>query len=193
MAATQTVSDVKAASTSPVILTKRLLIRSNTLADAPDMARLGNNLKIAANLRNTFPSPYLLEHAKGWLDICAKEPGNHFAICEADGGAYIGSIGITRGNDVQSRTCEIGYWIGEDYWGRGYATEALLAFSKFCFESNPSVLRLEANLFSSNMASRKVLEKAGWTYEGTKRQAIEKNGQVLDLVLFSLLRHECIR
>ncbi|KAF4829082.1 putative N-acetyltransferase YoaA [Colletotrichum tropicale] len=193
MAATQTISDLNAApGTESVISTKRLLIRPNTFADAAAMARGANNVKIAANMRNTFPSPYLLEHAEGWLAMCAKDPGNSFAICRVDDGAYVGNIGVIRGNDVQYRTWDVGYWVAEDYWGNGYASEALPAFCKFCFESNPSLLRLEASAYSSNVASRRVLEKSGWTYEGAKRQAVEKNGQVLDLVLFSILRHEAV-
>ncbi|KAJ0289395.1 hypothetical protein COL940_001592 [Colletotrichum noveboracense] len=135
------------------------------------MARGANNVKIAANMRNTFPSPYLLEHAEGWLAMCAKDPGNSFAICRVDDGAYVGNIGVIRGNDVQYRTWDVGYWVAEDYWGNG----------------------LEASAYSSNVASRRVLEKSGWTYEGAKRQAVEKHGQVLDLVLFSILRHEAVR
>ncbi|TEA03272.1 putative N-acetyltransferase p20 [Colletotrichum sidae] len=192
-AAARTVSDLNdAAPADSVISTKRLLIRPSTLDDAADMARLANNLKIAANMRNTFPSPYLLEHAVGWLKMCAKDPGNNFAICKLDDGTYVGNIGVIRGNDVQHRTWELGYWFGEEYWGQGYASEALDAFCKFCFASDPSLLRLEATMFSVNVPSRRVLEKSGWTYEGAKRQAVEKKGQVFDLLVFSLLRSECL-
>ncbi|KAF9878968.1 gcn5-related n-acetyltransferase [Colletotrichum karsti] len=165
-------SDLNCAGTQPVILTRRLLIRLNTTADAAAMARGANNLKIAANMRNTFPSPYLLEHAEGWLALCAKDTGTSFAICQADDGAYIGNIGLTRNNDVQYRTWDVGYWIAEDHWGKGYASEAVQAFQKFCFQSDSSVLRLEASVYSSNVASRKVLEKAGWTYEDMKCRLI---------------------
>ncbi|WYZ34401.1 hypothetical protein EsH8_I_000677 [Colletotrichum jinshuiense] len=188
----QITSDGHAIAGDSVITTKRLLVRPSILTDAPDMARLANNLKIAANMRDTFPSPYLLEHAEGWLAICAKDPGNNFAICRANDGVYIGNVGISRSNDVQHRTWELGYWIGEDYWGRGYASEALVAFCRFCFERNPKLLRLEASMFSTNTASRRVVEKCGWTYEGAKRQAVEKHGQILDLLLFSILRHESL-
>lgn len=190
---TQTTSTLNdATSTDLVIITKRLLIRPTTFADAPDMARLANNVNIATYMRNSFPSPYHLQHAEAWLDLCAKNPGNDFAICKAEDGSYIGNIGIIRGTDVQHRTWELGYWIGEEFWGQGYASEALEAFGKFCFEYCPSVLRLEAAVISTNVASRRVLEKAGFTYEGTKRQAVEKKGVVADLHLFSLLRHENI-
>ncbi|GKT48370.1 putative Na(+)/H(+) antiporter [Colletotrichum spaethianum] len=189
---TQIITHSNGAAGGAVITTNRLILRPSTFADAPDMARLANNLKIAGNMRNTFPSPYLLEHAEGWLTLCAKDPGNYFAICRAEDGAFVGNMGIIRGNDVLHRTWELGYWIGEEYWGQGFASEALVALCRFCFEQNPELLRLEASMFSTNAASRRVLEKAGWTYEGTKRQAVEKEGQVLDLLLFSILRHESL-
>ncbi|KAK1599956.1 acetyltransferase [Colletotrichum navitas] len=189
---TQTVTHCNSTAGGAVIITSRLFIRPSTLADAPDMARLANNLKIAGNMRNTFPSPYLLEHAEGWLKLCVKDPGNNFAICRAEDGAYVGNMGIIRGNDVLHRTWELGYWIGEEYWGQGFASEALIALCRFCFENSPELLRLEASMFSTNTASRRVLEKAGWTHEGTKRQAVEKQGRVLDLLVFSILRHESL-
>ncbi|KAF6810961.1 gcn5-related n-acetyltransferase [Colletotrichum sojae] len=188
--ATSTLND--ATDTDLVIITKRLLIRPTTFADASDMARLANNVNIAANMRNSFPSPYHLKHVEAWLAFCAKNPGNDFAICKAEDGSYIGNIGITRGTDVQYRTWELGYWIGEDFWRQGYASKVLEAFGKFCFQHDPSVLRLEASVVSTNVASRRVLEKAGFTYEGTKRQGQEKKGVVTDLHFFSLLRHESI-
>ncbi|KAK2059853.1 acetyltransferase [Colletotrichum caudatum] len=191
-AKTQTATQSNGTAGGAVIITNRLFIRPSTLADAPDMARLANNLKIAGNMRNTFPSPYLPEHAEAWLKLCAKDPGNNFAVCRAEDGAYVGNIGIIQGNDVLHRTWELGYWIGEEYWGQGFASEALIALCRFCFENSPELLRLEASMFSTNTASRRVLEKAGWTYEGTKRQAVEKQGRVLDLFLFSILRHESL-
>lgn len=192
LSTTQAVTPSNGATGGAVIITKRLLVRPSTFADAPDMARLANNLKIARNMRNTFPSPYLLEHAEVCLTMCAKDPGNDFAVCRVEDGAYVGNIGIIRGNDVLHRTWELGYWIGEEYWGQGFASEALVALCRFCFETHPELLRLEASMFSTNTASRRVLEKAGWTHEGTKRQAVEKQGRVLDLLLFSLLRHESL-
>ena len=96
-------------------------------------------------------------------------------------------IGVNRGSDVFAHSAEIGYWLGAEHWGRGYATEALIAASDYAF-SELDLLRLEAGVFSSNPASARVLEKAGYRREGNQRRAVNKGGVLLDRWLYAKLR-----
>ncbi|KAJ7272125.1 acyl-CoA N-acyltransferase [Mycena rebaudengoi] len=143
-------------------------------------------------MRNLFPDPYTLSDAESWISIATTGlPLRNFAITCPDG-TYIGAIGLKPLADVESRTMKIGYWIGEAHWGAGIMTEAVVAFSRWSFETIPELLRLEANIFDGNEGSMAVLRKAGYTFEGRRRNAVFKNGKVLDMHMFALLREECL-
>lgn len=190
--ATSTATEAVAV-TTPIVRYGKILIRPYTLKDAPLVAVQANNPKIARYLRNRFPSPYTEEDAVSWIDIATKdEPLKNFALCTAEG-TYIGGIGLITGSDVEHRTWEIGYWVGESFWGQGLATDAAVGFSKWAFETFPELMRLEAGIFEGNVGSQKVLAKAGYTFEGRRRKAVEKNGIMLDLHMYSLLREECLK
>jgi RimJ/RimL family protein N-acetyltransferase len=157
------------------------------------MAAAANTPLISRYMRNTFPNPYTLDSANAWISIStARLPLRNFAILSPDGQDFYGGIGLRPLEDVECRTCEVGYWIAPAAWGRGLATEALRGFSRWAFEQFRELLRLEAGVFSTNEASGKVLSKAGYTHEGTRRKAIWKNGEVLDIKIYSLLREECL-
>jgi RimJ/RimL family protein N-acetyltransferase len=110
-----------------------------------------------------------------------------FAI--ASGSEAIGVIGFHIEPDVLQHSAEIGYWIGEPFWGRGIMTKALKAVSEYAF-SNYDIFRLSAPVFAWNAASARVLEKAGFIREGVMRSAVFKDGQVTDLLIFGKLREE---
>jgi [ribosomal protein S5]-alanine N-acetyltransferase len=93
--------------------------------------------------------------------------------------------------DNEYRGWEIGYWIRKDLWGRGLATAAVKAFTAWTFAAFPDVLRLEGRVLSGNEASMSVLERAGYTREGTRRQAVFKHDKVMDSTIFGILRSEC--
>ena len=152
-------------------------------------------------MRNTFPSPYTLADAEKWMTIATSQtPNLHYAIIaivpdDVTGGekeVFAGGIGLKEFTDINAASKEIGYWLGQDHWGRGLATLVVKDFSRWAFETFSDLVRLEAGVFAKNEASAKVLTKAGYTFEGTRRSAITKNGFVTDEKLFSLLRHECI-
>jgi len=102
-------------------------------------------------------------------------------------GAAVGSVGIELGTDVFRRSAEIGYWLGEPFWGRGIATEALRAMTEYAF-AHFDICRLEAGVFGWNPASARVLEKAGYTLEGRARNAVVKDGRTTDRLLYGLVR-----
>jgi len=155
--------------------------------DAASLAHHANNRRIAANLRDRFPHPYTLEHAREWVQHATSEvPQCHFAIiC---GEEAIGSIGLELQSDVHVRSAEIGYWVAEDYWGRGIATAAVRGFTAWTFEQS-DLLRIYAYVYETNPASARVLEKAGYTLDGRLRCSVVKAGKVLDQFLYSIIRN----
>ncbi|KAL4959521.1 GNAT family N-acetyltransferase [Aspergillus stella-maris] len=163
----------------------------STPTEAQTFSFHANNKVITKNMRNAFPYPYTPQDATNWFNFTASQnPRYDFAIADAGSNEAIGAVGLKPRTDVQYRSMEIGYWVAQDYWGRGIATEVVLQFSKWAFEQFPQLIRLEAEVFDGNEGSRRVLEKAGYQLEGRKRNAVEKDGVVLDTFLYSLLMEE---
>ena len=150
--------------------------------DAPALVRHANNPRIAAMMRDGFPHPYTTEDADRFITMATGPSQNLLLAIEADGVA-IGGIGIHPFDDVYRKSAEIGYWLGEDYQGRGIATEAVRALVPVAFEQF-AIIRLQAGVFSANKASMRVLEKCGFAKEAVHRNAIVKTGTVMDEVLF---------
>lgn len=194
-----------------IVSLDRVSIRPYTLADAPASAKMANDPDIAKGMRNTFPHPYELHHAEFFITkranethliqlegedgdtTTAEKPQSvllHYALIRSADGAYIGGIGLKPGKDVEARMMEIGYWLGRDHRGQGYASEAVAGFSDWTFATFPQLQRLEAMVFEGNTASERVLVKAGYQKEGVRRKAIWKNGKSLDLAMFGKLRSE---
>ncbi|KAK4459731.1 putative N-acetyltransferase [Cladorrhinum samala] len=166
--------------------------------DVDSLAEAANNPKIARWMRDAFPHPYTKADAKAWISIAnSASPLRDFAICSLpDGGGgsepaaavVIGGIGLKVRDDIHYRTMEIGYWLSEPHWGRGISTEAVIAFSEWAFETFGHVVRLEAEVFEGNLGSARVLEKAGFEFEGRRKKAVEKSGVVLDALIYCKLR-----
>jgi len=167
-----------------------LSLRPWRLSDAADVARYANNEKIAANLRDVFPSPYTREDAAAYVESCIQNEGRGqlYRAIEMDGEA-VGSISLTLGTDVYRRSAELGYFLGEPFWGRGIMTAAVAAMCREGF-GTWDIVRIYAEPYARNLASRRVLEKAGFTLEGTLRQSVCKNGEMLDACIYALIREE---
>ena len=167
--------------------TERLVLRPWQEGDEPSLVRHANNRKVSINLRDHFPYPYTLDDARAWIGRCksAAQPHLNFAI--EHGGEAIGGIGLLPLADVARFTAEVGYWLGEDYWGQGIATEALRRLTDYAFK-NLQYERLEAWVFATNPLSCKVLEKSGYEHEATCRRAAFKEGRFLDCHLYVRLR-----
>jgi RimJ/RimL family protein N-acetyltransferase len=161
-------------------------VRSWQWADRDAIVRHANNRKVSINLRDRFPYPYTARDARDWLDaIVDHKPETNFAIDVA--GEAVGGIGFTPQSDVARRSAEIGYWLGEQFWGRGIATEALVAVTEYAF-ANFDLCRLYAHVFDWNAASARVLEKAGYVFEGRLRKSVTKDGQTIDQLLYAIIR-----
>jgi RimJ/RimL family protein N-acetyltransferase len=160
-------------------------LRSYLASDVASLVRHADNPRVAENLRDRFPHPYTEDDAYEWLAVALKQdPETNFAI--AVDGELVGTIGLEVGDDVYSHSAEIGYWLGEDYWGRGIATEAVRALTDWAFTSL-GLLRVYALVFESNPASVRVLEKAGFALEGRMRSAVVKRGRVMDQMILSVV------
>ncbi|HIW73453.1 MAG TPA: GNAT family N-acetyltransferase [Firmicutes bacterium] len=165
-----------------------VILRRWTAADAASIARFADNPKIAANLRDLFPSPYTREDAESYAAYCcgADESRELLRVIEVDGAAA-GNVSLTLGGDVYRRSAELGYWLAEDFWGRGIMTEAVKEICRLGFE-RWAIVRIYAEPFARNAASRRVLEKAGFSLEGVMRAGVCKGGEILDYCMYSLLR-----
>ncbi len=166
---------------------KGFVLRSWRYDDEASLVRNANNRRIWINLTDAFPHPYTEAHARRWIGMCQDEPRRSMQFAIVLEGIAIGGIGFEPCAGIHRLTARIGYWLGEAYWGRGIATEALVhtsahAFARFDFE------RLQAEVFEYNQASARVLEKVGYTLEGRLSRNCLKDGRVVDELIYALLR-----
>jgi ribosomal-protein-alanine N-acetyltransferase len=159
------------------------IIRDWSMGDAPSIAKYANNRKIWMNLRDAFPYPYRLQDAESFISrVIEANPITVFAI--ATQSEAIGSVGLMVGKDVHRYTAEMGYWLAEPFWGKGIMTQAVKSMSSYAIR-NLKLHRIFAEPYSTNPASARVLEKAGFICEGILRSNVFKDGKVLDQYLYS--------
>ena len=164
----------------------RCTLRPWRAGDEASLERHANNRSVSRNLRDRFPYPYTAADAKEWVALVSPRlPVRDFAIVVD--GAAVGGISVEPKAAERRHSAEIGYWLGEPFWGRGIATEALRAVSDYAFATF-DIWRLEAGVFDWNPASARVLEKAGYILEGRARRAVVKDGRAGDRLLYGLLR-----
>lgn len=163
-------------------------IRQWRISDAKNLAQALSNPKVLNNLRDGLPYPYTQSDAEAFINaMLAADKNDTFAFAIDVDGKAVGSIGAFRQSNIHSRTAELGYYIGEEYWGKGIATQAVKLACDFVF-CNTDIIRIFAEPFSRNIASCRVLEKAGFEFEGTLRQNAVKCGVAEDMKMYALLR-----
>ena len=163
-------------------------IRKWQLSDARDLASALSNTKIQDNLRDGLPYPYTEKDAVEYITAMLSADENEtFAFAVTIDGKVIGSIGAFRQGNIHRRTAELGYYLAEDSWGKGIMTQAVKQICNYVFDKS-DVIRIYAEPFAYNTASCRVLEKAGFQYEGTLRNNAVKNGRVLDMKMYALLK-----
>lgn len=154
--------------------------------DIESLVKNANNINIWNNLRDYFPNPYTEGAAKEWIGMNAgASPVTNFAIDL--GGEAIGGASLLLNSDVYLLTAEIGYWLGETYWEKGITTEAVRLLVEHSF-NHFNLVRLYAGVFAGNKASMRVLEKNGFYLEATRKNAVVKNGIVMDDCIWVKLR-----
>ena len=165
-----------------------ITIRKWKTEDAHDLAEALNNKKIQDNLRDGLPYPYTVTDAEWFISAmlnAEKDSAYAWAITADD--KAIGSIGVFRKDNIHRYTAEMGYYIAEPYWGKGVGTIAVKEACDYIFH-NTDILRIFAEPFAYNTASCRVLEKGGFVCEGILRMNAVKNGKVLDMKMYALIK-----
>ncbi|MGA2398058.1 MAG: GNAT family protein [Steroidobacteraceae bacterium] len=163
----------------------RCIVRRFLATDAKSVASAANDRRIWLQLRDFFPHPYHVADAERYIGRVAVVDPPLSLVITVDGRAA-GSVGLQPMTDVNRRTAEIGYWIGAAFWGRGIATEAVTLVTDWAFGAH-GFLRIFAQPFAGNLASRRVLEKVGYELEGTMRCSAVKDGEVRDQCMYARL------
>ncbi|MEO2203917.1 GNAT family N-acetyltransferase [Paenibacillus pabuli] len=171
------------------LTTERLCLRLFEEADAATVTELCNNYNIYKSTL-TLPYPYTLDCALSWIQHHRQnfETGKHyeFAICDRATGVLYGAIALSY--DHRYNHGEIAYWVGEPYWGYGYATEASKTILDFAFHVK-KFHKVYGRHFASNPASGKVLQKIGMTQEGILKDHVKKEGQYEDLIYYGIVKN----
>jgi ribosomal-protein-alanine N-acetyltransferase len=164
------------------------ILRELRLGDAAALQKQANNPNIACFLFDRFPSPYNLPDALDFIRLrIADEIQTKFAIVVDD--EFAGVIGIDFREDIYRKAPLIGYWLGQQYWGKGIMTKAVRLIVDYGF-NNLDIERLQAGILGNNPASMRVLEKAGFKKEGILRSGIIKKGIILDEHIYGIIKSD---
>lgn len=164
------------------------ILREWAQADAEAVCKYANNKLIADNLRNGFPHPYMLDDAKAFIKTMM-ESGEKDSFCRAIdvGGEAVGSIGLFVRDAAYRRCAEIGYWLGEPFWGNGIISAAIAQICDIGF-SRYDIVRIYAEPYAYNMGSRRALEKNGFALEGILKKGVYRNGEIIDSCMYALIK-----
>ncbi|MCP1102333.1 ribosomal-protein-alanine N-acetyltransferase [Aequitasia blattaphilus] len=164
------------------------IIREWRIEDKVDLAKVLNNKHILDNLRDGLPYPYTVDDAEEYIiAMLSADKTKTFAFAITLNDVVIGSIGAFRCDNIHFRTAEMGYYIGEEQWGKGYGTSAVTWVCNYLFE-HTDIIRIFAEPFAYNIASCRILEKSGFQFEGTLHSNAVKNGQVIDMKMYALVK-----
>lgn len=163
-------------------------IRKWKLSDAKDLAIALSNSKVQDNLRDGLPYPYTEQDGAAFISsMLSADENETFAFAITVDNKAVGSIGVFRQANIHRQTAELGYYLAEEYWGKGIMTEAVKQICAYVFRES-DMIRIYAEPFALNAASCRVLEKAGFGYEGTLRKNAVKNGKIMDMKMYSLIK-----
>ena len=163
-------------------------LRQWNLDDRESLVYHANNYNIARFMTDRFPHPYTLQDATSFIQMASSgTPPNILAI-EVEGKA-VGGIGLHMQPDIYRKNAEMGYWLGEPFWGKGIITNAIIEMTRYGF-ANWDINRIFARPFGTNKASQRVLEKAGFTLEGKFEKTLFKNNAYLDELIYAIRRSE---
>lgn len=159
-------------------------LRPWNINDLDSLVKNANNPNIAKFMTDGFPHPYTKEKGISFIKMATKNNPIHIFAIETDGKA-VGGIGIHPQQDIMKKNAELGYWLGEAYWGKGIIRGAIKQMIDFAFTTY-DINRLFARPFGSNIASQKVLEKCGFKLEARFEKVIFKNGEYLDELVYAV-------
>jgi ribosomal-protein-alanine N-acetyltransferase len=170
------------------IRTEQFTLRPFGMEDVPSLTEHINNRKIWRNVRDVLPHPYDEDHARNFIKQCLDNKQDYIFAIDLNGGVA-GAIGLHHKEDVYRLNFELGFWLGEPFWGRGIMTAVIGKIVDFAF-TNTEVHRLYAEVFDHNQASMRVLTKNNFRHEAVLREAIIKDEKIEDLHVFAWLRSE---
>lgn len=159
-------------------------LRPWKMEDLESLVRHANNFEIAKNMMDIFPHPYTQEEGEKFIAMTQKNEPPLILAIEVDGKA-VGSIGLHPQKDIQKKNGELGYWLSEEYWGKGIVTGAIKQMVEYGFE-NLEIERIFARPFGTNLASRKALEKAGFRLEAHLENTLYKNEEYQDELIYAM-------
>lgn len=163
-----------------------LQLRAWTRTDLPNLVKYANNENIARYMTDSFPHPYMESNAEAFFKMATADAVPRLFAMVVDGEAA-GGIGLHPQPDIMRRNMELGYWLGEPFWGRGVVTQAVRKMVEYGFQTF-DIDRIYARPFGTNTASQKVLEKAGFTLEARFEKTILKRGELLDELIYAVRR-----
>lgn len=161
-----------------------ITLRPWHLDDVNDLVDLANNKNIAQFMADVFPHPYTIENGKTFIAFATSNPNSKIFAIIIDG-KPVGSIGLHLQTDILRKNAEIGYWLGEHYWGKGIITQAIPQMIDYGFK-NMDIIRIFARIFGTNKASQKVVEKCGFKLEGKYDKTLYKNEEYLDELIYAI-------
>lgn len=165
-----------------------LAIRQINTTDKARLIELIGNPEVSKFMSDRVPYPYTAQHADTFFEVVKNTPNDLFFAVTLNG-EFIGGAGLHRQQLNHAKNIELGYWIGQPYWNKGYATQTVKLTLQAAF-ALPEIEKVFARVFEGNTASDKVLLKNGFTHEGTLRKHILKNNKLLDEKYFGLLRNQ---
>jgi RimJ/RimL family protein N-acetyltransferase len=167
-------------------------LREWQMSDAASIAENANNIAIWDNVRDYFPHPYSEENGRQFIGMVLSKPKPATDMSIIIDGKAVGGVGIVLQTDVERVSAEMGYWLGENYWNRGVMTDVVKQMVTYTFTHFPELRKIYAPVFDFNIASQRVLQKAGFECEGILKQAAIKNGKVTDLHYYGMLKSRWI-
>lgn len=163
-------------------------LRRWELNDLNVLVKYANNKKIADNLRNVFPFPYTMEDGKKFIESCL-EPNmeDRLVFAIVTNNEAIGCISISKKQDVNCKSAEIGFWVAEEYWSHGAATAAIRQICAAGFKYY-DIARIYGTIFANNAGAKHVLQNCGFSYEATLKKSIYKNGVFMDSMIYAIVK-----
>ncbi|ORX33518.1 acyl-CoA N-acyltransferase [Kockovaella imperatae] len=188
---------------SILTLNEGLAVRQFKQGDAEALVKYLNDSEVLHNLTNRIPQPYTQAAAEWWVNHCidksswlesgpwptrenAESAPLHHVITLND--QVIGSIALEMQDDVYCRTATLGYWLARPYWGQGIMTRVAGPYVEWAFATFGRIWRIEASVFDGNEGSVRVLERAGFKFEGRKRGSVWKHGKIRDDLIHGIVR-----
>ncbi|MES2588590.1 MAG: GNAT family N-acetyltransferase [Bacteroidota bacterium] len=159
-------------------------IRPWKKTDKESLVRHANNWNISKNMTDLFPYPFTLEKADSFIEMASTEKASYFFAIEVNHQA-VGGIGLHPQTDIQRMNAELGYWLSEEYWGNGIIPKAIVEIVEYGFKQF-EINRIFARPFGTNIASQKVLEKAGFVLEATIKNGLIKDGVLVDELIYAV-------